>query len=211
MTFGEIDWLASGLRFTVYIGTIAAAGGVFARVTLDLRDVSNVINWQIAVGILIILLCEPLRFLKFQFDIAQGDWALAFDPAMRWMAIQTPFGHAAIARLIGAAVLVIGFVWRPLAIVGALILVGSYLAEGHTVASDDRLVLAALLFAHLAVVHWWLGALVPLRSLVVSAKASGVAHQVERFGGTAVWAVASLFIAGFVTLGVLTGWLFDPS
>ena len=211
MTFAELDWVAVGLRLMIYVGTVAAAGGVLARLTLGMGEVAGTINRQIVIGVLILVVCEPLRYLNFQIEIAQGDWSLAFDPAMRWMAIQTPLGQAAIVRLIGVAIVVIGLFHHRLAIVGAVVVISSYLLEGHTVSNDNRFLLSALLFLHLAVAHWWLGALVPLWSVLNSADSTAAVDRVEKFGRTAIWAVAALVIAGSITLAVLTDWRFDPT
>ena len=154
MTFAELDWLSVILRSLVYVATIAVAGSVLVRATLALPGADRMLDRQIAFGVVLLFVCEPVRYAAFQLSIAQGDWAMAFDPAMRWMGAETPLGQAAAVRLIGAAVVVSGLWWRPLSLVGALLIVSSYLIEGHTVASDTRFLLAALLFLHLAIAHW---------------------------------------------------------
>lgn len=209
MGFGDIDWLSVLLRTLVYAGTIAAAGGVLARVTLDLAHVSSTLNRQIGIGILLLLICEPARYLAFQLAIAQGDWTLAFDPTMRWMAMETPLGQAAGIRILAAGAILIGFLWTPVGVAGALAMIGSYLIEGHTASSNIRSVLVALLFAHLLVAHWWLAALVPLRRSLADVDTSRSAGSIDSFGRKALAAVPVLAIAGAVTLLVLAGGKLD--
>ena len=209
MIFAELDWTSIALRVFVYIATIAVAGGVFIRATPGMREMSGIISAQIAAGIALLFISEPLRYLAFQLSIAQGDWSMAFDPAMRWMGLETPLGQASAARLVGAAFVLVGFLWRPLSIAGALIVIGSYLLEGHTVSSDTRIGLASLLFLHLLIVHWWMGALVPLRTALQGENNKTVASTVEQFGRLAVAAVAVLFVAGALTLLILTNWKLD--
>ena len=93
MVGGEVDWLSIGLRALVYVATIGVAGGVFVRVTLGMGDVAGTINRQILAGGLLLLVCEPLRYLVFQLAIAQGDWAIAFDAQMRWMGLRRRSGR----------------------------------------------------------------------------------------------------------------------
>ena len=211
MTFAELDWLSVFLRCLVYIGTIAVAGSVFVRSTMALPGADRILRQQIAFGVVLLFVCEPIRYAVFQLSIAQGDWGMAFDPAMRWMGVETPLGQAAAVRLIGAAFVVSGLWWRPLALVGALLIVSSYLIEGHTVASDTRLLLAALLFLHLTVAHWWIGALLPLRAVASGKSNDAIVESIEGFGRKAVFAVAVLLLAGFTMLGELVEWRFNAA
>lgn len=211
MTFAELDWLSVILRSLVYVATIAVAGSVLVRATLALPGADRMLDRQIAFGVVLLFVCDPIRYAVFQLSIAQGDWAIAFDPAMRWMGAETPLGQAAVVRLIGAAVVVSGSWWRPLALVGALLIVSSYLIEGHTVASDTRFLLAALLFLHLAIAHWWIGALLPLRAVASGTNNDAIVEAIEGFGCKAVFAVAVLLLAGLTMLGELVAWRFDAS
>ena len=211
MTFAELDWLSVILRSLVYVATIAVAGSVLVRATLALPGADRMLDYQIAFGVVLLFVCEPVRYAAFQLSIAQGDWAMAFDPAMRWMGAETPLGQAAAVRLIGAAVVVSGLWWRPLALAGALLIVSSYLVEGHTVASDNRLLLAALLFLHLAIAHWWMGALLPLRAVASGTTNDAIVQSIEGFGRKAMLAVAVLLLAGLTMLGELVEWRFNAA
>lgn len=90
-------------------------------------------------------------------------------------------------------------------------MVGSYLIEGHTAAAADRYILVPALFIHLLVVHWWLGALLPLRAVLGNADIAKVeaADIVHRFGQQAVVAVGLLVVAGALLLAFLTNWQLD--
>ena len=211
MTFAELDWLSVILRSLVYVATIAVAGSVLVRATLALPGADRMLDYQIAFGVVLLFVCEPVRYAAFQLSIAQGDRAMAFDPAMRWMGAETPLEQAAAVRLIGAAVVVSGLWWRPLALVGALLIVSSYLVEGHTVASDNRLLLAALLFLHLAIAHWWMGALLPLRAVASGTTNDAIVQSIEGFGRKAMLAVAVLLLAGLTMLGELVEWRFNAA
>jgi putative copper resistance protein D len=157
-----------------------------------------------------LLVVEPLRYATFQLAIAEHDWSLAFGPDLRSMAFQTPMGRAALVRLIAAAILLFAHA-SSIRLGAALVMIGSFLIEGHTVSGDDVTVLTtALLFLHIAAAHWWLGALYPLAALIRRADAATLRSAVESFGAWAFPIVAGLLIAGALLLGSLTGWQLKP-
>ncbi|MEL6372594.1 MAG: CopD family protein [Pseudomonadota bacterium] len=209
----ELDASALILRTLVYAGSIAAAGGLLFYASVPgAANVSFMTRRQVRTGALTILVVEPLRYAHFQMAIAGGDVGLAFDPAMRWMALETPIGQAGGVRMIaGACLLVAGVRWLPLGIASALAMIGSFTLEGHTVAHEGgRWLLAALLALHLVVAHWWLGALVPLRS-ATALEGRVVADLVAAFGRMALGAVIVLALAGTLLIALLANWHFDPS
>jgi putative copper resistance protein D len=213
MAFAEVDWLAICLRGLVYLGTVATAGSVLFRTTFPQASLGLLptLRWQIFIGALLLLVCEPLRYVLFQLNIAGGDMALAFDPSMRLIGMQTPLGQAGLIRLICLIpLLIIGLRWPVLGAIFALAMIGSYLFEGHTVSNGERFVLAPLLFAHIIAVHWWIGALIPLLIAASSLPDNLLAELVQRFGEYALWSVGLLIASGGLLLALLTGWHFDP-
>ncbi|MEM8971274.1 MAG: CopD family protein [Pseudomonadota bacterium] len=211
MLLPDLDWVSVFLRALVYAGTICCAGGILVRTTIPAPRVNRPINLQISIGLFILIICEPLRYVAFQLSIAQGDWKTAFDPTLRWMAIETPQGHAAGMRLLGAALVLMARFRGTIAVTGAILMISSYLLEGHTVSSNNRALLAILLFVHLAVAHWWIAALYPLRAILTNRDTTQAAQTVELFGRQALVAVGLLTVAGALMLGELTGWQMDAS
>jgi len=213
MTFANLDFTSILLRSAVYIATIAMAGGIFFYATVrGAEGLIRTIRIQIWMGAALLLVVEPLRYLHFQLAIGGGTWDVAFDPAMRWMAFETPFGQAALVRMVSALVLVIaGLHLWPVAIGAAAAMVGSFALEGHTASHDGGgLLPAALIFMHLAMVHWWLGALYPLRAATLTATNGNLSDLVERFGKLALPAVVVLTGAGALLVAILGGWQVDP-
>lgn len=213
MAFAEADWLAICLRALVYLGTVATAGAILFRTTFPQTSLGLLptLRWQIFIGALFLLVCEPLRYALFQLNIAGGDMALAFDPPMRWIGMQTPLGQATLIRLASLIpLLIMGLRWPALGAIAAIAMIGSYLLEGHTVSNGERFILAPLLFAHLIAVHWWIGALIPLLSAARLLPNDIVADLVQRFGEFALWTVGFLVASGGLLLALLTGWHFDP-
>jgi copper resistance protein D len=203
----SLDLLQAALRALVYAGTIAAAGGVlyawsFPRAA---AAIPAAVQRQIAFGCWLLLLVEPLRYAVFQLAIAQDNWSLAFGPDLRSMAFQTPMGRALALRLTAAAVLLVARA-PGIRLAAAILMIASYLVEGHSLSGDVALLATGLLFLHLAAVHWWLGALYPLAALIRQAGAAAFLPAVEGFGVRAVPIVMVLLAAGAGLLGLLTSW-----
>lgn len=204
-----LDVLLIALRALTYVGSIAAAGGVlfavgFPRATDAIR---GDIERQIVVGCCLLLVVEPMRYVAFQLSIAGGDWALAFGPDLRWMGMQTPMGQAAMIRLVAAAALLtFGLRSVIVALVAALVMVASFVLEGHTASSEARTVLGtSALLIHVSAVHWWLGALYPLLTLTRGTEPASLSAVVETFGHRAIWIVAALVAGGVLVFAVLIG------
>lgn len=196
------------LRALEYSGTIAVAGAMLFRISFPqaAAAVAPLLRRQMLVGFLLLLAVEPLRYAAFQLAIADGDAALAFGADLRWMGLETPIGQAAAVRLAAAAViLAAGGRWPTAGLAAALVLIGSFLLEGHTAASDARAIVAPLLLVHLLAVHWWLGALLPLLALTHASAPATVAATMQSFGRRALWVVGALVAAGILLAILLTG------
>ena len=213
MALGEADVLAVLLRALVYTGTVLSAGAVLFRFTFaTLACVGPALRKQIAFGALLLIVCEPLRYILFQLQIAGGDFALALSPSMRWIGLETPLGQAALMRLAAlAVVLAVGLRFRFIGLAGAAVMIGAYLVEGHTASGEARAILAPILFLHLLAVHWWIGALPPLRVAASVTPPDTLAPALQRFGAIALWGVGLLAVAGVVLLGALIDWRLDPA
>ena len=210
----EVELLGAAARALTYVGSVAVAGAVLFAVSFPRAAdaVDPGLKRQAVIGFLLLIVAEPLRYAGFQLAIAEGDWALAFGPDMRWMGLQTPVAYAAAVRLIAAALIAtVGLRVRPLGLAAALVMVGSFLLQGHSVSEEPRLALAPLLFVHLTAVHWWLGALHPLSLLTRGSDPSLATATVAAFSTRAVCVVAALLTAGVALALTLTGAELRPS
>jgi copper resistance protein D len=202
----EPDRLAVILRALVYVGATGAAGGVLFSLSFPQAawHVERSLRRQILLACWLLILLEPLRYIAFQLAVAEGDWAVAFAPGMRWMALQTAIGQASAARLIAATVLLATRLrWPGISLAAAVVMVASFALEGHTVSNGNRLLLAALLLIHFAAICWWLGAFYPLLALTRQAPPDVVAGTARAFGRQAAWIVGALLVAGVALLVVL--------
>lgn len=204
----EPDRLAIVLRALIYVGAVAAVGGMsfslnFPQATLH---VERALHRQILLGCWLLILVEPLRYMAFQLAIAEGDWTNAFATETRWIALETAFGKAAAVRMIAAVLLLATHLrWFGVSLAAALAIIGSFGLEGHTMSSDYPPMLAPLLLFHFAAICWWLGALYLLLALIRQGPREVVTDTMCAFGQRAAWIVAVLIVAGTVLLIVLGG------
>ena len=208
------DSVTVALRALVYIASLASAGG--ALFWISFGRASEKIAWalrrQLLAGLILAVVVEVARYANFQLMIAGGDAALAFGEDMRAVYADTPGAAAAAMRLVGVCVVAATvFRSRGLAAVGIALVVAGYLVEGHTAASDQRPILAALVGVHLLVAHWWFGGLMPLYQLMRSGDAALMHATAERFGRIAIVLVPVLLAVGGIALAMLVGWQLDPN
>jgi copper resistance protein D len=158
-----------------------------------------------------------------------GDLTGILDPSLQSLVLHSAASVALSLRLAGLLLLATGFrfVWLsrgvgierssaaaaerhssvqagtlvPLA--GAVLVLLSFTAVGHTAAHPLRELAAALLFVHVAVVAFWFGALVPLHVVSLRESPATAAHIVARFSSLAVWLVPGLFLAGLLLTTLL--------
>ncbi|KAB2941270.1 MAG: CopD family protein [Hyphomicrobium sp.] len=202
----EPDRIAIILRALVYVGAVAAAGGVLFSLSFPSarQHVERAVERQVLLGCWLLILLEPLRYIAFQLAVAEGDWSAAFAPGMRWMGLQTAVGQAAAMRVLAALALVgTRLRWSGVSLAAAIVMIASFALEGHTVSSHYRLAVAPLLLIHFAAVCWWFGALYPLLASIRRAPPEIVAGTARSFGRRAVWVVGALVAAGAVLLIVL--------
>jgi putative copper export protein len=210
----EPDRLAIILRALIYVGSIAAAGGVLFSLSFPsaARLVESSLKRQVLIGCWLILLAEPVRYVAFQLAAAEGNWSAAFAPDLRWTAFETGFGRAAAVRVIAAAVMIAANLrWRAVSAAAAIAMIASFALEGHTVSGGSRWVLAALLLMHFAAIAWWIGALYPLLVVLRRTPPDVAAATIRTFSRRAMWIVLALLTAGALLLLSLTGAELDPS
>src|SRR5260370_37275852 len=90
----------------------------------------------------------------------------------------------------------------PLSGVGIMLLTSAFTLTGHTATHPERWLLSLLLVAHLLVVTFWFGALVPLHVASSRESAAIAGELTEAFSVVAIWVVPVLLVSG-LTLSVL--------
>jgi putative copper export protein len=90
-----------------------------------------------------------------------------------------------------------------LAVIGATLAVVSFVMVGHSAAHSARWLLAAMLMAHLLIVAFWFGALLPLYFVSKRESTATAAKVIDAFSLVAVWLVPGILVAGLVMAAVL--------
>jgi putative copper export protein len=208
----DADLLTISFRACIYVATIAVAGSQFVMWTLpQLQDDGvGTVHRQMRLGIVLLLLVEPIRIAMFQLAVSGGDAALAISPSFLAIAIDMGPQQASAVRVI-TALIVLAFFDRAKWVVriASLAMIGSYALEGHTASEDFRILYAGLLLLHLVIVHWWLAALYPLAVRARVVNADSFATLVDRFSLIAMVSVPVLILAGAVLLALLIEWRVD--
>lgn len=201
-----LDGMTVIIRALYYIGTIGAAGlGLFAigfGYRLEPNESARLhrtLLGAIAAGLLLSVLALALRVLV----LTAGASIFSSDV---WAAVmRSRIGDAFLLRaaglvLLGAAVTS----WRigpAIAAIGAVLVVASYAAMGHSMLFAPRQEIAALVVIHLAVVAFWVGSLPPLLWVAHRRDGASAARLVQDWSKAAILAVGTM-----VTTGLLLSW-----
>ena len=140
--------------------------------------------------------------------LAGGSWTGAVDPALTGMVAASPVGESLAVRIAGLAVVAVLFISGrapgPAAVAGAGIVCASFAFRGHVLA-EPRLILGALITAHLLGLAFWIGAFAPLYRMAGRADPSRAGAAAAEFGRRALWVVPALAAAGATLLVLLAG------
>ena len=127
--------------------------------------------------------------------LAGGSWAGATDPTLTGMVLESPAGDSLAVHLAGLAVIAGFFIAekapRFVAIAGAGIVCASFAFRGH-VLTEPRVLLGALVTAHLLGLAFWIGAFAPLHRMAGHADPMRAGAAAAVFGRQALWVVLAL-------------------
>ena len=206
-----VDGLSAGLRALSFIALFQATGAAiflvfFGALIIRTRPVVQrlaIVSALVAIGLLI---------LQYLLEAARmgGDLASVMDGELQTLALHSSAARALAFRAAGLALLIFalrmkGAAGNPLCAAAVVVALVGFTMMGHTESHRPRWLLAPLLLAHLIVVAFWFGALVPLRlaSSHESARIAGAA--IAAFSSAAAWIVPVLFVAGLALAIVLVG------
>jgi putative copper resistance protein D len=208
-----VDALSAGLRALSFVALFQAAGAalflalfgaLIVRTRLAVRRLA-LLSALAAIGLLIDqYLLEAARM--------GGDLASVMDLGLQSFALHSPAAGALVVRVIGLVILMIVLRKKsepgaPLIIGAVLVVLAGFTLMGHTTTHSPRWLLASLLLAHLLVVAFWFGALVPLRLASSYESPAGAGATIAAFSTAAAWIVPALFIAGLALAVQLLGTL----
>jgi copper transport protein len=195
-------WLT---RLVLYLGLFVGVGGVFFQAWTGGSRLPARAT-RIAAGALVAGLVALVVSVGLQGLDAYAAPLSALASAAVWReGILNAYGLTAV---IAAVALVLGLVAlrtergaRPLAL-AALFGVGLALAaSGHASAASPQLLTRPAVFLHTIAITWWIGALVPLATLIAAGEPAYL-PALMRFSRRAPWVVAVIVAAG-VTLAIV--------
>jgi len=129
-----------------------------------------------------------------------------------WRAVGPVLRTVTVAGWIVIGLAVLALVLRAKSKPGIALVVGAtsvillgFTLMGHTASHSPRWLLVPLLLAHLLVVAFWFGALVPLRLAAMFEAPRTAGAAIEAFSTAATWIVPALLVAGVALAAVLLG------
>jgi putative copper resistance protein D len=157
------------------------------------------------IGILSALLAAIVLAAQYALEAARmsGELGGALDPALQGVVLRSAVSVTLSWRVLGLSLIVAALrrrgAERSIAgTIGVVIVLASFTFVGHTANSAQRWLLNPVLLAHLCVVAFWFGALVPLYLVSAHEPAETSARVVAQFSARALWLVTALFVAGIV-------------
>jgi copper resistance protein D len=194
----EALWLvlrAAGLVLPLQAAGTAVFSAVFAAHLARCAPAIRRLGLRVALLGLAVLGAQAL----LQPVYLAGEWSGLADADLVRVFLGSSVAAALAARLLGLTAVAVGL-WRqraqPVALAGSLAIAGSFLLTGHTTVHAQRVLLAALLLVHVAIVAFWLGALWPLRQATALETPTAAAGALAGFSKVAVALVPLIAVAG---------------
>lgn len=206
-----VDGLSAALRALSFIALFQATGAaIYLACFGELLATTRRATQRLA--IIFALVAIALLVLQFLLEAARmgGDLASTMDMELQSLALHSSAALALGIRVAGLLVLAIAMSMKnkpgiALVTAATVIVLLGFTLIGHTTSHSPRWLLVPLLLAHLLVVAFWFGALVPLR-LAARYEAPQIAGAaIDAFSTTATWIVPALFVAGLALAAVLLG------
>lgn len=199
-----IDTIAVLVRFMLYAAALVSAGTALAAVSLrePLGNVADAAPSIIVRAAVLVILASMANIAALIARLGGG-----FDLALIEAIAATPTGAAAALQIFGAVVLSFA-VWQTnqvtsAAAVDALVVLISFGVSGHAAAAG--LMPGLVAFVHIALVAWWLGALLLLHRACKTLAAPNLAQCVLRFSRQALALVGALILAGLILILAILG------
>jgi putative copper resistance protein D len=205
-----VDALSVVLRALGFLALFQAAGipiflalfsGELTTSELAIRRIGVIAAW----------LALPLVVGHYALEPARmaGELSGALDATYRGMVMESSLSVVLALRVFGLALVLTGLRTQParsFGLAGATLIAASFAFMGHTTTQANRWLLEAMLFAHLLVVAFWFGALLPLYRVSAHEPADVAGRIVEEFSKRAIWLVPCLLVAGVIlAAGILPG------
>lgn len=201
MNFWVGEGVAIALRLFLYIDLLLLAGlALCAGRTVPVTVPRRVFAALAAAGVIVTI----AQFLTTSLAMVGGDTSLLDGEMLRFLALETSVGIAAVIRILAVALLT--FLARTPSSVAAL---ATLAWSGHAGASEGSLSLLhrASDILHLLAASVWLGTLVLLLTGLCRSKpiTADLITALRRFARVGTLVVSALLVSGIVNLVAITG------
>ena len=206
-----VDGLSAALRALSFIALFQATGAAmflacFGGLLLTTRRAIQ------RLAVVWALIAIALLVIQYLLEAARmgGDLASVMDRDLQALVFHSSAALALALRVAGLAVLAIALRMKSkpsiaLVVTASMVVLLGFTLIGHTTSHSPRWLLVPLLLAHLLVVAFWFGALVPLRLAARYENPRTAGAAVDAFSTAATWIVPALFIAGVALATILLG------
>jgi putative copper export protein len=208
-----VDWNVAAVvvKALLYATCLTAGGGVlFSAIfgaQLNAIERQSIVQFTRAMATAA-LVATAARLMVLS-GMLGGELASLWDWSIIQIVLEGGEGQAAAARavgLIGIAAFSFGTgATQAIALIGALLVAGSFALTGHTGSIGPGSLPRLLLAAHVLAVSYWIGALTPLFRISSSTEFARVGAVLKRFGDIAAFIVPGLILAGVAMLWLLLG------
>jgi putative copper export protein len=155
--------------------------------------------WSALAGIALTILQQALGPARMTANLSG-----VLDFSLQALSARSNVGLAHAVRLVGLGLILCATIGRKrginVGVAGTVMVAASFTLMGHTTTHEPRWALAALLFAHVLIIAFWLGSLLPL-SLCAAARSTR--SVVSSFSRIAIFCVPLILVAGVLMAALL--------
>jgi putative copper export protein len=204
-----VDGLSVALRALSFVALFQAAGAAtflafFGRLLPTTKGAVR------RVGACSALFAIGLLLAQYLLEAARmsGELSGVMDSTLQALVLHSSTATTLAWRLGGLTLILIalrssGVASSMLSMPGVLLVIGAFALMGHTASHPERWLLCLLLIAHLLVVTFWFGALVPLHLASSREAPMKAATAINTFSAVALWIVPVLLVAGVALAALL--------
>lgn len=206
-----VDGLSAGLRALSFVALFQATGAAiylacFGELLVTTRRAVQRLAFVSALVAIVLLVLQYL----LEAGRMGGELASVMDRQLQTVALHSPAARALAVRVVGLIVLALALRMKSkpgiaLTVAATSVVLLGFTLMGHTESHSPRWLLVTLLLAHLLVVSFWFGALVPLRLAASYETPRTASAAIEAFSAAATWIVPALFVAGLALAAILLG------
>ena len=204
-----VDVLSVTLRALSFL-TLFQAAGIALFLALREQELPHTVRALRRIGTVAALIAASLLAAHYLLEAARmsGELGGMLDPALQGLVMRSTASVTLSWRLLGLLLIVAGLQregtgGRTAGVIGAVVLLASFTFIGHTSKDALRWLLSPILLAHLFVVAFWYGALLPLYLVSSREPPETVGQVVQGFSARAIWLVPALLLAGLGLAGAL--------